>query len=165
MNEFSNQFPRQRRYFSSSWSRVLRRNIVFRLSELFVVIDRQVLNPVASSRTNRNLGRVNYSGALLTRLKLRVLRRVNQSLKISPIRVILFVVLGFGVRCRHGNSFCLLFSCVFSFCSSEVSPSSSSSSSSSSSFSNRPESQCGQATLETDHTLDFPFLSNPSSLS
>lgn len=36
------------------------------LSVLFVVIDRQVLNPVASSRTNRNLGSVNFSGALLT---------------------------------------------------------------------------------------------------
>ena len=48
---------------------------------LFVVIDRQVLNPVASSRTNRNLGRVNFSGASFDWLKLRVLRRVNQSLR------------------------------------------------------------------------------------
>lgn len=37
--------------------------IVLRLSELFVVIDRQVLNPVASPRTDHNLGQVNFSGA------------------------------------------------------------------------------------------------------
>ena len=51
------------------------------LSELFVVIDRQVLNPVAQFRTNRTLGHVNFGGALSDGLKLRVVRWVTQSLK------------------------------------------------------------------------------------
>ena len=52
-----------------------------RLSELFVVIDRQVLNPVAQFRTTRTLGHVNFGGALFDGLKLRVVRWVTQSLK------------------------------------------------------------------------------------
>ena len=51
------------------------------LSELFVVIDRQVLNPVAQFRTNRTLGHVNFGGALSDGLKPRVVRWVTQSLK------------------------------------------------------------------------------------
>ena len=76
---------------------------VLKLSVLFVVIDRQVLNPVASLRTNRNLGQVNFSGASFDWLKLRVLRRVNQSLRDFSYMGYLFCCLYFrGLEFESG---------------------------------------------------------------